>query len=190
MSIVNIVLGLLGLGFVVFFHELGHFIMARLAGVEVEEFSIGWGPKLAGFKRGNTIYRISAFPIGGFCRMKGEDSYRKAMELGLDEFPKETGSYFAASPLKRIMIALAGPLMNVVFAVIVFSAVFAIGYSVQSWGNRIVWPASSPVKPIPRFAGMKSGDAITGHKWRTCNIFCGDTGSVCTFSGSADGSWH
>jgi regulator of sigma E protease len=161
MSIVNIVLGLLGLGFVVFFHELGHFIMARLAGVEVEEFSIGWGPKLAGFKRGNTIYRISAFPIGGFCRMKGEDSYRKAMELGLDEFPKETGSYFAVNPLKRIMIALAGPLMNVVFAVIVFSAVFAIGYSVQSWGNRIVMASEFTGETYPAdLAGMKSGDAI------------------------------
>ncbi len=161
MSIVNIVLGLLGLGLVVFFHELGHFIMARLAGVEVEEFSLGWGPKLAGFKYGNTIYRISAFPIGGFCRMKGEDSYRKAMEQGLDEFPKEPGSYFAAKPLKRIMIALAGPLMNVVFAIIVFSAVFAIGYSVQSWGNRIVLASEFSGENYPAdVAGLKSGDAI------------------------------
>lgn len=161
MSIVNIVLGLLGLGLVVFFHELGHFIMARLAGVEVEEFSLGWGPKLAGFKHGNTIYRISAFPIGGFCRMKGEDSYRKAMEQGLDEFPKEPGSYFAAKPLKRIMIALAGPLMNVVFAIIVFSAVFAIGYSVQSWGNRIVLASEFTGEDYPAdVAGLKSGDAI------------------------------
>ena len=105
MSIVNIILGLMGLGLVVFFHELGHFIMARLAGVEVEEFSLGWGPKLFGFTHKNTSYRLSALPIGGFCRMKGEDSYRKAMEQGLDEFPKEPGSYFAASPWKRILIA-------------------------------------------------------------------------------------
>jgi regulator of sigma E protease len=162
MSIVNILLGLLGLGLVVFFHELGHFIMARLAGVEVEEFSLGWGPKLLGFKRGNTNYRLSAFPIGGFCRMKGEDSYRKAMELGLDEFPKESGSYFAASPLKRILIALAGPFMNVVFALIVFSAVFAAGYSIQSWGNRIVLASEFTDETYPAdLAGLKSGDAIT-----------------------------
>lgn len=161
MSIVNIILGLLGLGIVVFFHEFGHFIMARIVGVEVEEFSLGWGPKLVGFKYGNTSYRISAFPIGGFCRMKGEDSYRKAMEQGLDEFPEEAGSYFTASPLKRIMIALAGPVMNVAFAIIVFSAVFAIGYSVQSWGNRIVLASEFTSETYPAdMAGMKSGDAI------------------------------
>ncbi|MFH2115255.1 MAG: RIP metalloprotease RseP, partial [Spirochaetota bacterium] len=172
MSIVNIVLGLLGLGLVVFFHELGHFIMARLAGVEVEEFSLGWGPKLVGIKHGNTSYRISAFPIGGFCRMKGEDSYRKAMELGLDEFPKESGSYFAASPLKRILIALAGPLMNVVFAIVVFSAVFAIGYSVQSWGNRIVMASEFSGETYPAdLAGMKSGDAIVAINGESVSSF-------------------
>lgn len=172
MSIVNIVLGLLGLGLVVFFHELGHFIMARLAGVEVEEFSLGWGPKLAGFKHGSTTYRLSAFPIGGFCRMKGEDSYRKAMEQGLDEFPKEQGSYFAASPLKRIMIALAGPLMNVAFAIVVFSVVFAIGYSVQSWGNRIVLASEFTGESYPAdLAGMKSGDSIVSINGESVSSF-------------------
>jgi len=172
MSIVNIILGLLGLGLVVFFHELGHFIMARLAGVEVEEFSLGWGPKLAGFKLGSTTYRISAFPIGGFCRMKGEDSYRKAMELGLDEFPKEQGSYFAASPMKRIMIALAGPFMNVAFALLVFTAVFAIGYSMQSWGNRIVLASEFTGESYPAdLAGMQSGDAIVAINGNSVSSF-------------------
>ena len=71
MSLVTILLGLLGLGIVVFFHELGHFIAARLVGVGVEEFSLGWGPRLVSRRLGGTAYTLSALPIGGYCRMKG-----------------------------------------------------------------------------------------------------------------------
>ncbi|PKL08401.1 MAG: hypothetical protein CVV51_09190 [Spirochaetae bacterium HGW-Spirochaetae-7] len=111
MTLLTIALGIVGLGVVVLFHEFGHFMMARLVGVQVEEFSLGWGPRLLSRKFGNTAYTISAFPIGGYCRMKGEDSYRKAIENGLDEFPREPGSFFGASPAKRILISAGGPMM-------------------------------------------------------------------------------
>ena len=127
MTLITIALGLIGLGVVVLFHELGHFAMARLTGVDVEEFSLGWGPRLLSKKIGATAYTISALPIGGYCRMRGEDSYRKAIEQGLDEFPREPGTYFGATPLKRILISLGGPLMNVVFACIVYVAIMEIG---------------------------------------------------------------
>ncbi|HOX92154.1 MAG TPA: site-2 protease family protein, partial [Spirochaetales bacterium] len=138
MTLLTILLGIAGLGLVVFFHELGHFIAARLVGITVEEFSLGWGPKLVGFTKGKTTYRISVLPLGGYCKMKGEDGYRKALEEGLEDFPRENGSYFGASPLKRIFVSLAGPFMNIVFAFAVFSCVLAIGYEERTWANRIV----------------------------------------------------
>src|SRR5208337_3553574 len=71
-SFATIIIGLVGLGLMVFIHELGHFVAAKLNGVEVEVFSLGWGPRLAGFRYRGTSYQISWFPIGGFCKMKGE----------------------------------------------------------------------------------------------------------------------
>lgn len=173
MTFFTIFLGLIGLGIVVFVHELGHFLMARLFKVEVEEFSLGWGPKLIGFKRGNTVYRLSALPVGGYCRMKGEDSYRKAIEQKLADFPREPGTYFAAHPVKRILISLGGPLFNVLFAFVVFFAVMAGGYSVQTFGNRIILAQdyASEATSLPAgLAGLQSGDvinAINGKKTAT-----------------------
>ena len=66
------ILGIIGLGIMVFIHELGHFVAAKLNGVEVEVFSLGWGPRLVGFTSKGTTYQISWFPIGGYCKMKGE----------------------------------------------------------------------------------------------------------------------
>ena len=161
MTVVSILLGLLGLGIVVFFHELGHFAMARAVGVEVEEFSLGWGPKLLAFKRGATTYRLSVLPIGGYCRMRGEDGYRKAIEQNLVEFPREPGSYFAAPPFKRMLIALGGPVLNVVFAFVVFAAIAGAGYTVETWGNRVVAASEFEGREFPAdAAGIRTGDAI------------------------------
>ncbi|HPB65851.1 MAG TPA: RIP metalloprotease RseP [Spirochaetales bacterium] len=161
MTIATIALGLVGLGFVVFFHELGHFIMARLVGVEVEEFSIGMGPRLLSRRFGKTAYTLSSLPIGGYCRMKGEDSFKKAIEQGLNEFPRESGSYFGAAPLKRILIALGGPFANVVLAFILYAAIAGAGYETRSWENRIVLASDTDGSSYPADrAGLASGDRI------------------------------
>jgi regulator of sigma E protease len=160
-------LGLLGLGLVVIVHELGHLVAAKASGVEVEIFSVGWGPRIASFTRGKTEWRISAFPIGGFCKMKGEDAFRKALEDKASAIPRDSGSFYGTSPWRRIAIALSGPFANLVFAIIVFTLVFAIGYTVPTTSNRIVLAseysldASAKKGSYPAdAAGLKSGDRI------------------------------
>lgn len=172
----TVLLGLLGLSIVVLIHELGHFVAARAVGVEVEAFSIGMGPRLAGFVRGGTEWRISAFPVGGYCRMKGEDSFRKALDLKLPHIPAEKGSFYGSAPWRRIIILLAGPLANVVFAVIMFGVVALAGLTISTAPNRIVLASeiaalserarsgnansSSPAANPADLAGLKSGDRI------------------------------
>lgn len=172
MTIATIALGLVGLGFVVFFHELGHFIMARLVGVDVEEFSIGWGPRLVSRRLGKTAYTLSALPIGGYCRMKGEDSFKKAIDEGLQEFPRESGSYFGAAPLRRILITLGGPLANVVLAFIIYAAVAGAGYETRSWENRVVLASDIDGQSYPADrAGLASGDRVTAIDGKAVSSF-------------------
>ncbi|HKJ85491.1 MAG TPA: site-2 protease family protein, partial [Spirochaetia bacterium] len=95
MIVVNILIGLVGLGFVVFVHELGHMLAAKAVGIEVEAFSIGWGRKLVGYTWKGTDYRLSIFPVGGYCKMKGEQSYASALENGDDAIPHEKGGFYA-----------------------------------------------------------------------------------------------
>ena len=163
----SVILGLIGLGIVIFVHELGHFLAARAMGIGVDAFSLGWGPRVAGFRRGGTEYRISAFPIGGYCLMKGEDAFRKALESKSDQIPRDPGTFYGAAPWRRIVVSLAGPLANVAFAAVVFMIVAASGYSVQTHENRIVLASQFPLdtKTAPALypadrAGLKTGDRI------------------------------
>jgi regulator of sigma E protease len=167
MIIVNIIIGLIGLGIMVFVHELGHLIAAKLAGIKVEAFSLGWGRKLVGFEYKGTEYRISVFPIGGYCKMKGEEVLRSAWEEGRKKIPKEPGAFYSAAPLHRIGVALAGPTVNFVFAVLLLSLVWFVGYQIQTFENRIVLQDdyqevladSEDAMPASK-AGLQSGDTV------------------------------
>jgi regulator of sigma E protease len=88
MFILKILLGLVGLGVVVFVHELGHFIAARLVGIDVEAFSIGWGKPILKKTVGTIEYRLGMFPIGGYCKMRGETSSGKPMKTVPMKLPR------------------------------------------------------------------------------------------------------
>lgn len=155
-------IGLPVLGIVVFIHELGHFLVAKLCGVEVESFSLGWGPALLRKKIGSTEYRLSAIPLGGYCGMKGEHAFREAYENKLSSIPQEPGSLFSVHPFKRILIAFAGPFANLLLAAAALAAVSALGQSYYTTDNRIV-PVYclDPEDNSPaRAAGLQTGDRI------------------------------
>ena len=134
---IKILIGLLVLSIMVFVHEAGHLIAAKLCGVVVNSFSIGWGPVLLRKKIKGTEYRLSLIPIGGYCGMKGEDAFRTAINEGYAVIPKEEGSLYQASPLKRIIIAFAGPFANYLSAILCFAIISAMGDSYYTTSNKI-----------------------------------------------------
>ena len=169
MILVKIILGLFGLGVVVFFHELGHFLAARLTKIDVEAFSIGWGNPILKKKIGAVEYRIGMFPIGGYCKMKEEADYKKAWENMKNGIKPEEGSYLAASPASRILVSFGGPFFNLVLAVILLSFLWGFGFEINTLGNRII--LASEVTPGQIYpadsAGLKTGDRIieiAGHE--------------------------
>ena len=110
----------IGIGLVIFVHELGHFIAARLCGVRVEVFSLGFGPRLLAWKRGDTTYQLALLPLGGFVRMAGEDRFAGGEPLRPDDLPsKSVGA--------RFLIYSGGVVMNVVFGLVVFPLVLFHG---------------------------------------------------------------
>jgi regulator of sigma E protease len=138
------------LGVLVFFHELGHFLVARFFGVGVRTFSLGFGPRMFGRKIGITDYRVSAIPLGGFVRMVGEEPDAK---LEPEEIPL---SFTHKHVLKKIMIVAAGPLFNLLLAVLIFYAVFQVS------GLFIRQPFVGSVEPnTPAYeAGLQPGDQV------------------------------
>ena len=163
MIALNILIGLIGLGVVVFIHEFGHLVGAKAVGIDVEAFSLGWGRKLIGRVWRGTEYRISIFPVGGYCRMKGEKSYAKALDENSDTIPHEEGSFFAAAPWKRIVALIAGPIANLLFAIVVMSIVWWIGFSTETYSNRIVLASEYSETDTPNpadEAGLQTGDRI------------------------------
>ena len=160
----KVLLGLLGLSFLVFFHELGHFLVARLMGVTVEAFSIGMGPVLLHHKWGATDYRISLIPVGGYCSMKGDKDYQEALENKQREIHGEKDSFYGVHPFRRLLIAFAGPFFNVIFAFIAFTIIAMMGYSYTTAGNKVRMTVDTEEYKDTRSpaaeAGMKSGDII------------------------------
>ncbi len=135
----------------VFFHELGHFLFARLFGVRVEIFSIGFGKKLASFKRGDTEYRFSLIPLGGFVKMFGDDPLRKdEIEESEREFAFNHKSKWA-----RFWIVFGGPLANFIMAFTIYAFMIWNGETVSIFKMGQVNPDSK----IAKF-GFQTGDTL------------------------------
>jgi len=159
---VTVVYGLLCLGFIIFFHELGHFLAARISGVSVEAFSVGMGPVLLHKKIHTTDYRISLFPIGGYCAMKGEKDFSNAIDANLKTIIADKDSLYGVHALKRILIAFSGPFFNLFFAFASFTVIAMTGYTYYSPSAEIVladevYPG---VHSAARDAGLRTGDTV------------------------------
>lgn len=113
------------LGVMIFVHELGHCLMAKRLGIRVEVFSLGFGPRLAGFKRGETEYRVSLIPLGGYVKMAGEN-YDEELTGASDEFMSRPKRH-------RFLVAVAGPVMNLALAVVLLSASYMVGIRIPSF---------------------------------------------------------
>ncbi|MBQ0162519.1 MAG: site-2 protease family protein [Treponema sp.] len=159
MVVLEILIGLLGLSLLVFFHELGHFIFAKIFGVKVLSFSIGMGPILAHKEINGTDYRISAIPLGGYCGMEGEKDFQNAIENNLSVISDDPHSLYGVHPAKRALIAFAGPLFNFIIAILFFTVISMVGYEYYSYTNEIVIDDTITESPA-RDAGMQTGDKI------------------------------
>jgi regulator of sigma E protease len=152
-TVLSICGALIALGFMVLIHEFGHFLVARYFDVRVDVFSIGFGTRLFGWKRGPTDYRVSILPLGGYVRMAG-DNISEERTGAPDEF-------LSKPRWQRALIALAGPTMNVIAAIIIFAIHFG-GASPQA-----IY-ADKPMEVVGVFkgspaerAGIQAGDRIT-----------------------------
>lgn len=159
----RIVYGIICLCFLIFFHELGHFLAAKLFGVKVEAFSIGFGPKLFHKTIKGTDYRISCIPLGGYCAMKGEKEFANSLNAGLDYIEAEKDSLYGVNKFKRILIAFAGPFFNFILAFFAFTTIAVTGYTYYTYSNKILIPDEIQYPDLhsaAKEAGIMSGDVI------------------------------
>ena len=162
--LLTIFIGIIGLDIVVLVHELGHLMVAKLMGISVETFSIGMGKKLFSIRYGETEYRISFFPIGGYCKMKGEEQFNKAIREKTSSISFEEGSIFSATPIKRIATYLAGPLFNLIFSMIVLSIIWTAGFTINTYSNRIVLLSDYPEIFTEGFNPADTSGILTGDR--------------------------
>jgi regulator of sigma E protease len=145
----NAVAFIIVLGFLIFAHEAGHFLVAKLFKVRVLVFSFGFGKRLFGFRRGDTDYRVSAFPLGGYVRMAGDTPEENTTG--------DPGEFLSKPKWQRFLILLAGPAMNILIAIVFVAIISMVG--TESLVVHPVIGEVSPNKPAAR-AGLKPGDRI------------------------------
>src|SRR6476660_1947939 len=137
------------LGFMILIHEFGHYAVAKLLGVRVEQFAIGFGKRLVGFRKGDTDYRINAIPLGGYVKMSGENP----MDQRTDD-PKE---FLNHSRWHRFLIAIAGPAMNILLAVFLLTIVYMVHYEYPVYLDQPAVLAGVKPGSAAAQAGLQSG---------------------------------
>ncbi|WP_367984488.1 RIP metalloprotease RseP, partial [Helicobacter acinonychis] len=141
-----VVAAILMLAFLIFVHELGHFTIARLCGVKVEVFSIGFGKKLWFFRLFDTQFALSLIPLGGYVKLKGMDKEESDINEGSD-------SYVQKSPSQKLWILLGGAFFNFLFAILVY---FFLALS----GEKVLLPVIGDLENNALEAGLLKGDKI------------------------------
>jgi regulator of sigma E protease len=144
----GVVMTFVGLGALIFFHELGHFVACRLTGTRVEVFSIGFGPKIVGWRRGKTFYKLAAIPLGGYVKMAAENPGDENTGAP-DEFPNK-------SFLQRLFIMSNGVIFNALLALIFYIWAFGIGVPFPRAEIGDITPGGAGWE-----AGLKRGDLVT-----------------------------
>lgn len=135
-------------GMLIFFHELGHFITAKLTGMRVDEFALGFGPKIISYRKGETLYSLRIIPLGGFNKI-----------AGMDPDEEQDASSFQSKPLlSRILVIIAGSAMNFILPIILFAIVF-IASGVDEASPQPIIGALLPDRPAV-VAGLSEGDRI------------------------------
>ena len=171
------------LSLVVFFHELGHFLVARRCGVRIMVFSIGFGPEIVGFDdRYGTRWKISAIPLGGFVKFFGDDNAASVPDTAriaaMDA--QERAQSFAFQPVyKRAAIVVAGPLANFILAIVIFAGVFML-YGKQTMSARV---DSVLADSAAAAAGFKPGDLVVAIDGRPIDNFADMQRIVSTSAG-------
>ncbi len=141
------------LGFMILIHEFGHYAVAKWLGVRVEQFAIGFGKRLVGFRRGETDYRINAIPLGGYVKMSGENP--------MDERSDDPREFMNHSRWHRFLIAIAGPTMNILLAIVLLTTIYMVHYEYPAVYDEVPvigWVAKDT--PAAK-AGIEIGDRIT-----------------------------
>lgn len=148
----NIGVAIVVLGIIIVIHELGHFLVAKFFKIKVEVFSVGFGPRLIGFRKGETDYRISAFPLGGYVKMAGETP--------MDSITGEAYEFLSKPKWQRFLVAAAGPAMNIILAVALITGLYMYGTDVPEFliGAPVI-NVVEPGSPAQR-AGIQPGDQI------------------------------
>jgi len=151
--ITTIVAFVVVLGIMVLVHEWGHFVAAKWFGVRVDVFSLGFGPRLWGRKRGDTDYRISALPLGGYVKMAGDNP--------VEERTGAPDEFLSKSRWQRVIIAVAGPAMNVLTALVLIAGMFLfVGIPYPAYLDRPAEIAALPKTSAAEEAGIQPGDRI------------------------------
>jgi regulator of sigma E protease len=145
MFVVTLIIFLLILGLLIFVHEGGHFIVAKLSGIKVEEFGMGFPPRIFGIRRGETIYSLNWIPLGGFCKMLGEED------------PSAPRSFASKRPAVRLATLAAGPLMNAILPIVLLSIAFMVPTQVVV-GDVVIDQVSAD-SPAAE-AGIVPGDTV------------------------------
>lgn len=148
----NVGIAFIVLGIIIVIHELGHFLVAKLFKIKVETFSVGFGPRIVGFKYGDTDYRISGFPLGGYVKMAGENPG--------DSVTGAPNEFLSKPKWQRFLVAAAGPAMNIILALGLLTILFMRGTEVAEFAEGEAIIGVVEANSAAEKAGIQTGDRI------------------------------